>query len=335
MLDAHPQIFAPPSFHVGRHIGRHFHCVGPLTDSNQRWKMVVEEIGKRTDRHVGEEAGARVRSALKESQLSHFGDVLRVFYSALFSEADGIKFVLIKENNIHEQATSLIHYFPDAKFVFQVRDPRDYFASVKSMKEGWLRNKYGSTRIAMNIWREDQLGGLNLLTHLGPERVYFQRYEDLIAHPESVLSGLCQFLGLEFDVSMLAFHERDSTKKMAAKLDAWSNLARPVMSNNANKYRDKLSRGSIRMVETWLGDLMKFFGYSLDFPEKRHPAFWPTIWPQLLEPIERLANGDKRPFYTAHGVGFLRRLSLKSPPLQASYVPRHASDGNESSDDER
>lgn len=333
MLDAHPRVYGPPSFHVGRHIGRHFHRVGPLTGSNPRWSMVIEEIGKRVTRHVGAEQAARVKSLLNETELSHFGDVLRVVYGALISEADGIKYVFVKENHIHEQAPFLIHYFPDAKFVFQVRDPRDYFASVKSMKEGWLRNKYGSTRVAMSIWRDDQLGGLNLLAHLGPERVYFQRYEDLIADPESVLTGLCQFLGLEFDEEMLAYHQRDSTRKMAGKLDAWSNLARPVMSDNANKYRRVLSSNSIRMVETWLADLMKFFDYPLEFPDKRVPGFWPTIWPQLLEPIERLANGDRSPFYSAQGMSFLRRLSAKSPPLQARYAVRQSRDINESSDD--
>ena len=324
MLDAHPRVFGPPSFHVGRHIGRHFHRVGPLSESNPRWDLVIEEIGKRVTRHVGEEHGERVKTLLNEIELSHFGDVLKVVYGALINKADRIKYVFVKENHIHEQAPFLIHYFPDAKFVFQVRDPRDYFASVKAMKEGWLRNKYGSTRIAMSIWRDDQLGGLNLLGHLGSERVYFQRYEDLIADPESVLTGLCQFLGLEYDDEMLTYHERDSTRKMADKRDAWSNLARPVMSDNANKYRQVLSSGSIRMVETWLGDLMKFFGYPLDFPDKQDPGFWPTIWPQLLEPVERIANGDKSPFYSAHGVGFLRRLSSQSTPLQASYAVRQA-----------
>ncbi|MCP4469522.1 MAG: sulfotransferase [Gammaproteobacteria bacterium] len=330
MLDAHPRVFAPASFHIGRHIGRHFHRVGPLTASNPRWDIVIEEIGKRVDRHVGSEQAARVKSLLNETELSHFGDVLRVVYGALIDPADGIKYVFVKENHIHEQASFLLHYFPDAKFVFQVRDPRDYFASVKAMKEGWLRNKYGSTRVAMSIWRDDQLGGLNLLGHLGPERVYFQRYEDLIADPESVLTGLCQFLDLEFDAEMLAYHRRDSTRKMAGKLDAWSNLARPVMSDNANKYRKVLSSGSIRMVETWLGDLMKFFDYPLEFPERKVPKFWPTIWPQLLEPIERYANGDKSPFYSAQGVGFLRRLSSKCPPLKARYAEGQTDDADES-----
>ena len=333
MLDAHPRVFAPPSFHVGRHIGRHFHRVGSLSNSNPRWVLVVEEIAKRVARHVGSEQGARVKSLLNEAELSHFGDVLRVVYGALIHQADGIKCVFVKENHIHEQAACLLHYFPNAKFVFQVRDPRDYFASVKSMKEGWLRSKYGSTRAAMNIWRDDQLGGLNLLAHLGREQVYMQKYEDLISDPEAVLTGLCQFLGLEFDAEMLEFHQRDSTRKQAGKLEAWSNLARPVMSDNANKYRQVLSSSSIRMVETWLGDLMKFFDYPLDFPEKPVPGFWPTFWPQLLEPIERLANGDKAPFYSAQGVGFLRRLSAISPPLEVSYDIRKTQDANESPDD--
>ena len=66
-------------------------------------------------------------------------------------EARG-KHAFIKENNIHQMLFFLVDAFPDAKFIFQVRDPRDFLLSCVARRKRWLGNKFGSIRNAMNVY---------------------------------------------------------------------------------------------------------------------------------------------------------------------------------------
>jgi hypothetical protein len=45
-----------------------------------------------------------------------------------------------------------------------------------------MGNKFGSVRNALNVWRDDQAGGLAAYGLLGTQRVFLQRYEDLVAN---------------------------------------------------------------------------------------------------------------------------------------------------------
>ena len=106
-------------------------------------------------------------------------ELARFVFQEMAPEARG-KHAFIKENNIHQMLFFLVDCFPDAKFIFQVRDPRDFLLSCVARRKRLLGNKFGSIRNAMNVWREDQLGGLMAYGLLGPQRVFLQRYEDLV-----------------------------------------------------------------------------------------------------------------------------------------------------------
>jgi hypothetical protein len=216
---------------------------------------------------------------------------------------------------------------PSAKFVFQVRDPRDYLVSAEARRGFWAGNKFGSLRRALEVWREDQLGGLQVLGLLGPERVFFLRYEDLVSRPREVLEPLCAFLGLPFEEAMLEFHASEQAVRRGATGAARANVARPLMSSNFGKYRTQLSRRKIRVVETWLGDLMDRFGYEREFVERARPRKVSALWPQWTEPFERLLNRETDPFYLDGLKRFRRRLRGLAGPLARPYGATAGKDG--------
>jgi len=324
MLDSHPGIVAPPALHLGRDIGRNLYAFGQGLDDDARWTRVADAVARRIAKPLGEERARTVRDSICELTERNYAGLVEAVYRPLLDDhvrefGGDPPLLFLKENHTHKQAFFLLHHFPEAKFVFQVRDPRDYLASLRARRKGLLGNKYGSTRHALEVWRDDQLGGLNLLAHLGPERVFLQRYEDLIADPEKVLSSLCEFLGLAFDPAMLAFHERGEVQSVARESGPWENLAKPVMSGNAKKYRDQLGKRHIRTVEHYIGHLMEVFGYELDFRRAGGGALLRTLWPQITEPWERLANEDRSPMYPEGG-RFFAKLEGDAAPASFPYA---------------
>jgi hypothetical protein len=318
ILGAHSQVLSPPPYHFGRDVVLNLH----LRDDPAGWEVVRHQLLERVRTQGSEAAAATLRAYLDAHphaparQLAHF------VYTGL-EPKPGASTVFVKENNLHRLLGFVLECFPAAKFVFQVRDPRDYLVSAEARRGFWAGNKFGSLRRALEVWREDQLGGLQVLGLLGPERVFFQRYEDLVGRPRDVLESLCAFLGLPFEESMLEFHTSAHAARRGASDAARANVARPLMTANFGKYRAGLSRRKIRAVETWLGDLMDRFGYDREIVDAARPRRASALWPQWTEPFERLINRETGPFYFDGQKRFRRRLcglatSKVPPPYDAT-----------------
>jgi hypothetical protein len=318
ILGAHPRIKSPPPYHFARDVILNLHATGPGAADPAR--KVLNDQMLHMARTLGDEDQAGRLGAWLDAHPDATGAELARYVYAGLVDKPGADTVVVKENNLHRAAFFVLACFPEAKFVFQVRDPRDYLASAKARKQRVAGNKFGSLRNALTVWREDQLGGLALLGLLGPQRVFFQRYEDLVSHPRAVLEPLCEFLGVPFNAAMLDFHAGEDAARLSGTSGARENLSRPLMAGNFGKYRKTLSGGEIRTVETWLGELMDRFGYARDFPARSRPRGGDVFWPQLTEPFERLLNGERLPFYASGTKRLQARLRAAAGPVARPYV---------------
>ncbi len=316
ILNSHPDIGAPPPYHLCRDVGLSWHALIGAERGNAVWAELENAVCQRLTRMRSPEAARIFSNWLSKRETPSFGELARQVFCEL-SGLTGKRIIFIKENNIHRQLFFILQHFPSAKFVFQVRDPRDFLLSAINRKGGAFGNKFGSSLRALEVWREDQLGGLAALAHLGQERVFFQRYEDLVSNPESVLEALCGFLDVPYDRAMIDFYKTEYASGLAVPGGPRENLVRPLMTENFLKYREGLSLEQVRMVEIYLKDLMARFSYDLDYPDVSMANRYELFWPMFLEPIERAVNGETAPFYTD---GASTLLTALGHPLQRSYV---------------
>jgi Sulfotransferase family len=314
MMGEHPEVYAHPPYHLGRDLILRLHEAAAGGIRSRAMRALVRNAANKVTRFRGDEEAARLTQWFAEQADVSPQAIARFVWQQMPLEAHG-KRVLVKENNLHQLMFFLVDCFPDAKFVFQVRDPRDYLLSCKLRKKRWLGNKFGSVRNALSVWREDQLGGLTAYGLLGPERVLLQRYEDLVGRSEETLARLCRFLGLEFDPRMLEFHAGTNAQNLAVKGGPRENLAKPVMTGNFRKYRKGLSRGQIRVVEAHVGDLMDRFGYPREFTGLARPTLFSVMKPQFTELFERLVNSEFRPQYKSGNSRLVKELDRNVDPL--------------------
>jgi hypothetical protein len=314
MLGEHPEIYAHPPYHLGRDLILRLHEAAAGGIRSRAMQTLMRNAFNKVTRYRGEEEAARLKQWFDAQSDVSPQAIARFVWQQMPLEAQG-RHVLVKENNAHELLFFFVDCFPDAKFIFQVRDPRDYLLSCKLRKKRWLGNKFGSVRNALAVWREDQLGGLTAYGLLGSERVFLQRYEDLVGRSEETLTRLCRFLGLDFDPRMLDFHAGTSAQNLAVKGGPRENLARPVMTENFRKYRKGLSRGQIRVVEAHVGDLMDRFGYPREYTGLARPTLFSVLKPQFTEPFERLVNSEFRPQYKSGNSRLVKQLDRNVEPL--------------------
>jgi hypothetical protein len=138
--------------------------------------------------------------------------------------------------------------FPDAKFIHIVRDGRGVANSYRHVT--WAPYE---TYFSAKDWVSKVGHGLALGHRLGPDKLLVTRYEDLLEDPQSEMSRICSFLGLNYD-EWAAGKER-------FKVPDFSNKG--LKKGNHNRWREGLSERDIRIFESITKDFLPCLGYNL------------------------------------------------------------------------
>lgn len=153
----------------------------------------------------------------------------------------------------------------DAKFIHLHRDGRDAALSFRKAIVG----EKSFYHIAKQ-WRDEQEKALELGQRLSADRFISVAYADLITHPEAELRRLCDFMNIQFYPDMLEFHKSREAASTSVAGQMWSNVQKPVMSQNTNKFMREMSPRDIAVFEAVAGDTLTKMGYPLmsDFDDE-------------------------------------------------------------------
>jgi hypothetical protein len=123
---------------------------------------------------------------------------------------------------VHRHFDRLLHIWPQADFIHIIRDGRDVARSRIAM--GWDGNAW----TAIDEWVEVESLWDVMQERLDPARYHQIHYEDLVADPVSVLSGICDFLGVEYSDMMMEYSEKSTYSKPDPNLlYQWRHKASP------------------------------------------------------------------------------------------------------------
>jgi len=146
--------------------------------------------------------------------------------------------------SVHRNAEKMAKLLPDARIIHFLRDPRDVANSTIGM--GWA----GISYFGINDWIDTEQGWNNALPDIAPERLLTVKFEDLLTNLETELRKVCEFLGVPFSLSMLAYHKNTTYAPPDPKL--------------AEQWRKKSTPREIALVEGKCGHLITARGYALN-----------------------------------------------------------------------
>lgn len=149
----------------------------------------------------------------------------------------------------------ILQGFPDARFIYIVRDGRDSSLS-------WLRARFGPKHIyvAAQRWKHYLDHYKEFRRNVNSEQLLEIRYEDLLDDPEGIARRICDHVGEPFSQDMLAFHEQAVAYPTDKGNDA--NLAKPLMQSNKEKWRTHMSPIQLRIFEAVAGKELEECGYE-------------------------------------------------------------------------
>ena len=143
---------------------------------------------------------------------------------------------------VHNHFDELPRIWVNAKYIFLNRDPRDVARSCIQM--GWAGTAWGGAA----TWMEAQQAWERLSKSAAKERIMQLQFESLIEQPEVELTRICQFLGTEFQSSMM-------------EIEADTTYSRPNKSESKS-WRDSAAPREVMQVEARVGsDALRHAGY--------------------------------------------------------------------------
>ena len=185
--------------------------------------------------------------------------------------------------------------FPRARVLFTVRDPRDV---VVSYDDRWNQGRRDtdyilSTTALLKFYLH------HLLHHpaFPPEQVRWVKYEVLTAEPAAELEQICDFLGVDFEQSMLAFYRRHANVEQDTP-DGRHHalLSKPATTERIGRHREALSPSQIALIERFLAQEMLAVGYS---PASSHSL--------SFDPHEEKSFAKAEHYYEEMVAGVIRR----------------------------
>ena len=235
ILGSHSTIVAPSPVHFLLSFDPLLPLYGDLS-SDDAFGRACEDVSRFFEHQIaGSSEPPKARAIADNARERSLVGLMDAAFFEIMKNA-GASHVLLKENEAFRYAHRLADRYPQIRFVYLVRDGRDAALS-------WLKspNHFGGITHIAQTWRDEQRACLSLLCDpvLAP-KIQVVHYEDLVSNPRPMVESLCDFLGVEFEENMLAFHGRDEIKEQSATVRNWENLAKPIMGQNFNKHEKEL-----------------------------------------------------------------------------------------------
>ena len=261
ILDAHPDICGPFPRHAFNYLARNYYKYGDIS-VKENWEALVQDVVRFMNSGFSVWKTEVTAEMIFQNVKTHaLAEILRYYYESE-AVANNKKRVFVKENHAYRLLPFTLNHFHNAKYVYVVRDPRD-------MALCWKENTcYGGVQAATRVWLEDQRESLRSYGYLKDlNRIIMITFEDLLTDTKNAVMRVCDFLGIAYVDEMLEFYKKDVVRANTEKAitGGWDDLAKPIIGDNCNNYKSKLSEAEIKYIEHLCKAEMEYFGYQPDF----------------------------------------------------------------------
>lgn len=252
ILNRHPSIGLCDETYFFYYVFSRKRAFGDLADEQNRAYLIKQYIATTRMKGLGMNSDLLQDTLMREGlDYGHFFLSLIKFYASQSEKSRyGEK---TPQHTVF--ATTLFRWYPKAKHIHLIRDPRDVVASLIRMPWG-SKNPMINARIWVNSIRamEPIMGTHAYL------RVY---YENLVNQPAEELERICKFINEDYVPVMLNVSKDPFSTE--SNLEWWFQRAKqPLDQSRLGKWRDELSSEQVAIVEWVAGQSMAECGYKLN-----------------------------------------------------------------------
>lgn len=201
-----------------------------------------------------------------------------------------------------KMGTYVMELFPNAKFLFMVRDGRGTVHSIISRKVTITGFDLTSYRQCMIKWNQAIETMYNQCNNIGKEQCKMVHYEKLVLHPEEQMRDILEFLNITWNESVLHHEELIGKKNGVAlsKVERSSDqVIKPINLEALAKWEGQLPDDVVRDMPQ-IAPMLRVLGYNPyenkgnygdssawvkenTYKIKEHPELWDKKAKQLLK----------------------------------------------------
>lgn len=254
-LNAHPLLGAPDETHYFNRFWRREKNDEKLTANRQRGLKLAEKFLAHTRVMMNdfdeEDLKAIHQKIIQSPQITHpviFEAMMHYYIQKVGKQTWGEK------TPAHLFFIDPIKkYYPQAKIIHIVRDPRDVSLS-------WINSSFnrGNTVYHALRWRISMATGKKLSEKYKNDYLEI-KYEELLTQPEETLKKVCTFINVTYDPKMKDSHQFNQ------RYDQHKNhhkLTQPIQTSNYNKWKKKMSPQDARVFDVIIGQTLVDKGYE-------------------------------------------------------------------------
>jgi sulfotransferase family protein len=154
-----------------------------------------------------------------------------------------------------EHLQTIFNWFPNAKVVCIIRDPRDVSLSLRKVPWGSQNILYH-----VKIWRS-YVKICNRFIEQNDQRFYLIRFEDLLTNATVELKKLCSFLTIAYEETLCDFH-KSNPKTFKKNIEPWKeNATKAINPNNIFKWKKNMPPHEITFFQIILRKELKKHRY--------------------------------------------------------------------------
>lgn len=256
ILNAHSEITVPHPPHIVSYFSPLEPLYGDLTEQ-RNFERLVDHVATHVRRHIHPWPSPLDREALLRDAQPKDALGLYLAINDQHLAATGKKIWGCKSTFMIHHARRVLSERPSARFLWLVRDPRDVALSSRRS----VFNPYHPYYTA-RLWAHQQQLGLALAQECGERTMLRVHYENLIREPEPTVRQICAFIGVPFEPAVLEYFRTRDARLTARLSQDWRHTARPIMSDNSDKFLKGLGGSEICVVEALAGCVMQKLGYT-------------------------------------------------------------------------
>lgn len=160
-------------------------------------------------------------------------------------------------------AARMVRDFPNIKIMHIVRNP---FSAYRDTKRRPFPQPLSKYLITWNIYHST----VEMFSHMYPDNVRIFRYEDLVADKSSFMQGVAEFLGVDFEPSML--YPSWNAEEIQNNIAPWGTVLKSTAEYN-EQIIDELSEAEKKQIACATAALAKHFKYDqVDYLSKYYVA---------------------------------------------------------------
>ncbi|MDH3942538.1 MAG: sulfotransferase [Anaerolineae bacterium] len=214
----------------------------------------------------------------------HTGDILSAavfsFGKVTSQMSESTKIWVEKSPYNEHYSARIFDWWPQARCIHLVRDPRDNHLSYRRKHPDWRPEFFARN------WVRSTQAGLDNRARFGEDSYLILRYEDLVQSPEDVLRSVCSYMDIDFEAELTTPVRAGESWRGNSMFD--QDFA-AISTSPVGRWRQQLDPSDADVIEAMAAPQMRILDYQC--PEKFSPQ---ALLRAYTWPLRRLFNASTK-----------------------------------------